>query len=341
MSVAPAHSGPRVSVVIPVRNGAATLGDQLAALAAQRPPGGWEVLVADNGSRDRTRSVAAAWVDRIPVLRVIDASARPGAGAARNIAVEQARGRDLLFCDADDVVSERWVAHLLAALDTHPFVTGPLAFDRLNSAAVRASRSADEGEPGPGELMHAGGGNFGIHADVYRSVGGFDEVFDAMEDADLTLRLRAAGVPLTRVPEAVVHGRLRADPVSAWKQGRGYGVGQRRLAERYGTAVTAGTPGRSPAEPTRHHGGRIARRLVLVARQALAIRGRGDLLRWVWEVGYGWGWARADLSGLRPPDTRIRPHRFPTDRFRSSMVGLMLLALPVTEEMTGLLGSVS
>jgi glycosyltransferase involved in cell wall biosynthesis len=39
-----------VSVVLPVRNGAATLGSQLAALAAQTFRGGWEVVLVDNGS---------------------------------------------------------------------------------------------------------------------------------------------------------------------------------------------------------------------------------------------------------------------------------------------------
>ena len=95
-----------VSVVIPARNAARTLDAQLQALAAQRFPAEWEVLVSDNGSTDATRAVAVEWAGRIPLLRVIDASARPGASAARNLGAAAAHGELLLFCDADDVVAD-------------------------------------------------------------------------------------------------------------------------------------------------------------------------------------------------------------------------------------------
>src|SRR5206468_3683315 len=49
-----------VSVIIPVRNGAATLGSQLRALAAQTYPGLWEIVIADNGSTDATAAIAEA-----------------------------------------------------------------------------------------------------------------------------------------------------------------------------------------------------------------------------------------------------------------------------------------
>jgi glycosyltransferase involved in cell wall biosynthesis len=68
---------PRLSVVIPCYNSAATIGDQLTALAAQRTRYSWEVLIADNGSRDDTVAVVKRFRDRIPALRIVD-SARGG-----------------------------------------------------------------------------------------------------------------------------------------------------------------------------------------------------------------------------------------------------------------------
>src|SRR5204862_175427 len=73
-----------VSVLIPVRNAARLLPDQLNALAAQDYDGPWEVVVADNGSSDGSASVARRLAGRLPSLRVVDASGRRGAGPARN-----------------------------------------------------------------------------------------------------------------------------------------------------------------------------------------------------------------------------------------------------------------
>lgn len=49
-----------VSVVVPVRDGAATIGAQLDALARQRGARAYEVVVADNSSSDGTRDVVLA-----------------------------------------------------------------------------------------------------------------------------------------------------------------------------------------------------------------------------------------------------------------------------------------
>ena len=67
-----------VSVVIPARNAAATIDDQLEALAAQEVDDPWEVVVSDNGSRDTTAARARAWASRLNSLRVVDASGASG-----------------------------------------------------------------------------------------------------------------------------------------------------------------------------------------------------------------------------------------------------------------------
>ena len=57
----PAH--PFVSVVVPARDEERTLGACLASIRAQAPVrGGFEVVVVENGSRDRTRAVAEAYL---------------------------------------------------------------------------------------------------------------------------------------------------------------------------------------------------------------------------------------------------------------------------------------
>ena len=83
--------GVAASVIIPVYNGAATLGEQLAALAPQTTDRPFEVLVCDNNSTDGTRTVVDEWVGRVPGLRVVDAFARQGPSHARNRGIVEAR----------------------------------------------------------------------------------------------------------------------------------------------------------------------------------------------------------------------------------------------------------
>ena len=82
----PVRSDPTLtSVVMCVRNEATDLPGQLLALSTQTHRGPWELLVCDNGSLDGTAEVANAWRDRIPHMRVLDASTANGLNAARAI----------------------------------------------------------------------------------------------------------------------------------------------------------------------------------------------------------------------------------------------------------------
>ena len=69
---------PLVSVVMPVLNGMPWIEHQLKALAAQQLAVDWEVVVADNGSDDGTRSCVMQWSERYSRIHLVDASARPG-----------------------------------------------------------------------------------------------------------------------------------------------------------------------------------------------------------------------------------------------------------------------
>src|SRR6059058_4106784 len=93
-----------VSVVVPAYNCADTIDVQLAALAEQDYDGRWEVVVVDNRSTDDTADRARRWSDRLPGLRVVDASERQGVSHARNRGIEEARGDLIAICDADDQV---------------------------------------------------------------------------------------------------------------------------------------------------------------------------------------------------------------------------------------------
>lgn len=305
-----------LSVVIAAYDAAGTLPAQLEALAAQRTTCRWEVVLADNGSHDGTVAAALALADRLPALRVVDASSRRGAGAARNAGARVARGRSLVFCDADDVVAEGWLEAMHQALGRGPFVAGRLDASRLNSPAVVASRTLPQAtglQPSKllPDLWHAGAGNMGIRADVFRQVGGFDEDAPCLEDTDLCWRVGLHGMPLEFVPDALVHVRLRAGLRATVRQGYQYGLGERWLTLRFAAVAAARAtprPGATDAPAPAGRAGRVGHRasqLLALAAEVARARDRGRLhaLCWstAWRAGFAYGLAPGPVAVLTLP----------------------------------------
>ena len=79
-------------MVVPAYNAAATLGDQLDALAAQRFEGDWELVVVDNGSSDGTAELARQHRWRFPAFTLVDGGSQRGHSAPRNAGARAARG---------------------------------------------------------------------------------------------------------------------------------------------------------------------------------------------------------------------------------------------------------
>jgi GT2 family glycosyltransferase len=173
------------------------VGDQLAALAAQDYPGGWEVVVADNGSRDGGPDIVRDWAAaRLPNLRLVDAADRPGSAHARNVGTAAARGDLILYTDADDVVAPGWVSAMSRAAAGAWLLAGSDSPLRGNGrAAAPASRA-------PSFLPWGRGGNMGVRREAFEAVGGWDEERLRGQDVDFSWRLQLAGYPLRFVPDA-------------------------------------------------------------------------------------------------------------------------------------------
>jgi len=221
-----------VSVVIPVRNGAAVIHRQLDALTGQTYPGAWEVVVADNGSTDDTVAVVEGWADRLPGLRVVDAGSRPGVGPARNAGTAAARGEAVLYCDADDACDPGWVSGMVDALTRYPIVGGPCAVEDPDGTVYDAPTRLHETF---GVVPFPIGGNFGVWVDVFDRVGGFeaDHPEAKAEDAEFCIRAWELGYVAGFAPDARVVKARRLDLRSTYHQWRGYGVGTMFNMRRY------------------------------------------------------------------------------------------------------------
>ena len=102
-----------VSVIVPARNEEACLGACLESLVTQAGVA-FEIIVVDDHSTDRTREIAASF----PAVRVVEAPPLPAGWTGKNNAVtagaRAARGRWLLFTDADTVHLPGSLARALA-----------------------------------------------------------------------------------------------------------------------------------------------------------------------------------------------------------------------------------
>ena len=222
---------PLITVVMPVLNGMPWVEHQLSALCVQEAPGEWEVIVADNGSVDSTRSCVQQWSKRDPRVRLVDASARPGPGAARNIGVAAARGEILVFCDADDVVRPGWLGGMVAALKGTDLVAGVFDFGSLQGRAHSTPVPASTTQMG--FLPYALGGNLAVRRDTFEASAGFSETLSAGEDVDFSWRLQLAGYRFAINDQAVVAKREHTIAKDAFRATWVYGQCTTLLYRRY------------------------------------------------------------------------------------------------------------
>lgn len=206
------HVAPEVSVVVPAFNAAETIEEQLRALRSQRTTFEFEVVVVDNGSTDgtcaRVRRVTAQWPD----LRLIEATEVRGSAHARNRGVAAARGHIVAFCDADDIVTETWLASLVEVVSERTIAAGMVRATVVNPLAVVASRArtAHDVDLGPDTTPEfAPSGNMAMLRSAYLDLGGMDESFRRSHDVEFSFRARRNGFTISRAADAVIDYRYR------------------------------------------------------------------------------------------------------------------------------------
>src|SRR5262245_8184799 len=103
---------PTISAIIPARNEEAVIADCVRSVAAQ--PGVLEILVINDQSTDRTAEIVRGLTKEIPKLRLLETGDLPAGWVGKNNAVwlgaQNAKGKWLLFTDADAVLSEGAIA---------------------------------------------------------------------------------------------------------------------------------------------------------------------------------------------------------------------------------------
>jgi glycosyltransferase involved in cell wall biosynthesis len=223
-----------VSVIIPALNAANTIGEQLRALSSQTYPRSWEITVADNGSQDGTLELVRDWAEKLPSLKIVDASGTPGAGHTRNAGAAASSGDLLLFCDADDIADPGWISAAVEAAKEADLVGGRMEVNTLNDHHVLSWRKPLQTDKLPislGFLPYSLSSNIAVRAAVFRELGGWSEDFPtaAAEDVEFSWRAQLASYRLSFASDAVMHYRYRPDLSGLVQQFYRRGSAQARL----------------------------------------------------------------------------------------------------------------
>jgi hypothetical protein len=181
---------PLISIIIPAYNEEKYLPRCLASLARQKYPNK-EIIVCDNNSTDRTRDVVSPYTSRYIFVR------EQGVSRAKNAGAANAKGKILVFLDADCVVYEGLLDAIYNAflegyncgkvIDLRGDVSG--VNSKIMNFLWRAQSKLDQYVGYP---SGAGACTF-VNRDLFFKVGGFPEDIKTMEDRELTKKLKKQG----------------------------------------------------------------------------------------------------------------------------------------------------
>ncbi len=224
---------PRISVVVCTYNGSRTLRECLTGLGELDYPD-YEIIVVDDGSRDRSAAIACEFG-----VRIISTENR-GLSAARNIGMQAATGEIVAYIDDDAYPGPHWLTYLASIFNRrdHAAVGGP------NLAPPGDGHIAESVVNAPGgpvhvlvsdaEAEHIPGCNMAFRKSCLEAVGGFDEQFrTAGDDVDICWRIREKGWSIGFHPAALVWHHRRNSLRAYWKQQQGYGKAEALLERKW------------------------------------------------------------------------------------------------------------
>lgn len=129
-----------VSVIMPAYNAERFISQAIESVRSQTYKN-WELIVCDDQSSDRTRSIIAEFVRFDPRISQVQSVRNAGPGHARNLAIAEGRGRWLAFLDSDDVWDREKLRNTLAHAERCGSALTFTAYQRISEDGSRAGRT--------------------------------------------------------------------------------------------------------------------------------------------------------------------------------------------------------
>ena len=196
-----------ISVIVPAYNSEGTLGQCIAALQSQSlARDQYEIIVVDDGSTDQTTQVAHQYGVRL--------ICQPNAGpaAARNRGAQAARGRIILFTDADCVPEPNWIEAMISPFADQD-VVGVSGRIRTHQKGLVPRFIQLEYDDRYGNIAkhryidHINTATGAYRRERFLGSRGFLENLLGAEDVELSFRLANRGHKMVSAPEAIVYHR--------------------------------------------------------------------------------------------------------------------------------------
>jgi glycosyltransferase involved in cell wall biosynthesis len=183
-------SNPRVTLVLPVHNGAAYLAEALASIRTQSFAD-YELICVDDASTDGSPALLAAAAQADPRVHHVRLDANIGLPAALNAGFARARGEYFSWTSDDNILRPHMLGVLVAALDAHPDCGVVHSDYSVMDADGALLESVEVGLTTDLLLGNNVGASFLYRREVDFALGGYDPALFGAEDYDFWLRAAA------------------------------------------------------------------------------------------------------------------------------------------------------
>ena len=212
----------KTTLIIPAHNEESILQAKLEnALSLNFTAGDLEIIVASDGSSDRTVEIAHGFEDR--GVRVLAFASRRGKASVVNDAIEHARGDVVCLCDANVMFEPDALEKMVARLGDPKIgaVTGEVRiashesnFGQGESSYYSLERRLQIAESRIGSLMGVDGGMYVIRKELFRSLPP-DTILD---DFVISMQVIQQGYRVVYEPSAIAHENGTPTATQEWRR---------------------------------------------------------------------------------------------------------------------------
>lgn len=227
---------PSVTIGVCVRNSSSTLRDTIESIANQDFPHElMEVIFVDDGSEDNTLFIIREYVSRMNIAAKIYHTDWQGLGPARNVIVNKAQGKYIIWVDGDMTLPKNHVHKQIEFIEQNPNVGianaeyGIICEEKMIAAleSIPFLLHYPKGEE-PNKKMPGTGGSI-YRTEALKQVGGFDNNLRGPgEDQDVAHRINSIGWNIAKSP-AVFYEKRPRTLRKVWAKHIWYGYGNYSL----------------------------------------------------------------------------------------------------------------